>query len=186
MFVIEQLAARGLIEGNLLIHSSSPEASQSLTLAGWDWFADLSRTAPDSRVAFMAMAYGREQSEQAFSECFSKAVEEAGFNLLRLDKLPKAGHIDLRMRVEIRTAKFLVADLSDDNRGAYWESGFAEGLGRPVFYTCEETKFDQLKTHFDTEHLLTIKWSASNFARAREELKAAIRNTFPLEAKMRD
>jgi len=41
------------------------------------------------------------------------------------------------MRVEIRSAKFLVADLTDENRGAYWEAGFGEGLGKKVYYTCE-------------------------------------------------
>jgi hypothetical protein len=33
---------------------------------------------------------------------------------------------------------------------------------------------------------LTIKWSLENLASAAEELKAAIRNTFPVEAKQSD
>jgi nucleoside 2-deoxyribosyltransferase len=90
------------------------------------------------------------------------------------------------MRVEIRAAKFLVGDLTDDNRGAYWEAGFAEGLGKNVYYTCEGAKFDKVKTHFDTEHLLTIKWIPNNFAGAVDELKSAIRNDFPTEAKQSD
>ena len=90
--------------------------------------------------------------------------------------------IDLRMRVEIRSAKFLVADLTDENRGAYWEAGFAEGLGKKVCYTCEGSKFDKVKTHFDTEHLLTVKWTADNMAPALDGLKSAIRNDFPTDA----
>jgi nucleoside 2-deoxyribosyltransferase len=100
----------------------------------------------------------------------------------RLDQKPKAGLIDLRMRVEIRSAKFLVADLTGENRGAYWEAGFAEGLGKKVYYTCEGSKFDRVKTHFDTEHLLTVKWTANNMAPALDELKSAIRNDFPTDA----
>jgi hypothetical protein len=85
-----------------------------------------------------------------------------------------------------RAAKFLVADLTDDNRGAYWEAGFAEGLGKRVYYTCEGTKFDKVKTHFDTEHLLTIKWIRGDFGTAVDALKSAIRNDFPTEAKQSD
>ena len=46
-----------------------------------------------------------------------------------------------------------------DNSGAYWEAGFAEGLGRPVIYTCEKRYFDEHKTHIDANHSLTIVWS---------------------------
>ena len=100
-------------------------------------------------------------------------------DLRRLDTKPKSGLIDLRMRVELRLAKFVVADLTDENRGAYWEAGFAEGCGKKVYYTCEATKFDQLKTHFDTEHLFTVKWDLGNMEGAVDELTAAIQNEFP-------
>ena len=38
----------------------------------------------------------------------------------------------------IRDAKFVIADLTHDNNGAYWEAGYAEGLGKPVIYICEK------------------------------------------------
>ena len=58
----------------------------------------------------------------------------------------------------------------------------------PVIYICEEEKFKVKKTHFDTNHHLTVQWkddpeSLNKFA---EELKATIRATFPDEAKMED
>jgi hypothetical protein len=113
---------------------------------------------------------------------FVPAVRETGFELYRLDDRPKAGLIDNHTRVEIRAAKFLVCDLTDENRGAYWESGFAEGAGKPVFYTCEKSKFGATKTHFDTEHLQTILWDAADPAVAAKELKAYIRNEFPADS----
>ena len=85
---------------------------------------------------------------------FRKAVRQAGFELIRLDDSPPAGLIDDRLRVEIQSSDFLIADLTHDNLGAYWEVGYAEGLGKPVVYTCEKTKFDQEETHFDTNHHL--------------------------------
>jgi nucleoside 2-deoxyribosyltransferase len=88
--------------------------------------------------------------------------------------------------VEIRNARFLIADLTDDNEGAYWEAGFAEGLGKPVIFICEEAKFEEKKTHFDTNHHLTVKWDKGSPQGAAEELKATIRATLPDEARMTD
>jgi hypothetical protein len=86
------------------------------------------------------------------------------------------------MRVEIRASKFLICDLTDENRGAYWEAGFAEGGLKPVFYTCKRKKFEGAKTHFDTEHMFTVLWDGDHPQMAADELLAAIRNEFPVDA----
>jgi nucleoside 2-deoxyribosyltransferase len=130
----------------------------------------------------MAMSFGNPDLSKMVATHFTPAVAETGFQLFRVDQRPRPGLIDNRMRVEIRTAKFVICDLTDDNRGAYWEAGFAEGVGRPVFYTCEAKKFDSVRTHFDTEHMFTIKWDMANPDIALDELKAAIRNEFPAES----
>ena len=66
--------------------------------------------------------------------------------------------------------------------------GFAEGLGKPVIYTCEASVLDHLdrKPHFDTNHYLTIEWHADDRAQEIKELKAAIRETLPEEATLED
>jgi nucleoside 2-deoxyribosyltransferase len=50
--------------------------------------------------------------------------------------------ISTQLRVNIRRSRFLVCDLTHGNRGAYWESGFAEGLGKPAIYTCRKDVFE--------------------------------------------
>jgi nucleoside 2-deoxyribosyltransferase len=80
----------------------------------------------------------------------------------------------------------MIADLTDDNEGAYWEAGFAEGLSKPVIFTCEKAKFEEKKTHFDTNHRLTVKWDKDSPQDAAEELKATIRATLPDDARMND
>jgi len=72
----------------------------------------------------------------------------------------------------------------NNNPGAYWESGFAEVLGRPVIYTCEREFSDQI--HFEANHCHTVIWDAEDLAEAGEQLKATIRETLPSEAKMTD
>lgn len=159
-----------------------------MTFKGWDKYDELKRTSKDSRLAFMAMKFNNSALAKIFNEVIKDAVAKTGFEIRRLDEEKRAGIIDDKLRVEIRRSKFLIADLTDDNNGAYWEAGYAEGLGMQVIYICEEEKFKEKKTHFDTNHHLTVLWkdnqeSLKNFA---EELKATIRATFFMEAKMED
>lgn len=88
--------------------------------------------------------------------------------------------------VMIRRCKFLLADLTHGNKGAYWESGYAEGLGKHVIYLCKKEIFDKEKTHFDTNHCTTVIWDSNNIDEAVENLKATIRTTFPEEALITD
>ncbi len=180
-YVLDRLKAKNLIEQETPLPASDGSMGYRLTFDGWERFDELRRGKIDSRVAFMAMKFGNEDLDRAFV-AFVGAVVQTGFELRRLDKKPKAGLIDLHMRVEIRAAKFLVAELTDENRGAYWEAGFAEGLGKKVYYTCEASKFASVKSHFDTEHMLTVKWNPKDITPALDELKSAIRNDFPADA----
>ena len=87
------------------------------------------------------------------------------------------GVIDNIMRTHIRDSAFVIADLTHDNPGAYWEAGYAEGLGKPVVYICEKAKFNERSTHFDTNHCTTVVWSKHNLARFCAELVATLRRS---------
>jgi hypothetical protein len=162
--------------------------SLQLTLAGWQLFENLRRGKSTGRVAFMAMAFGDNELDRIYKDHFKAGVDDTGFDLKRLDEGQPAGLIDDRLRVEIRQCRFLIADLTHQNRGAYWEAGFAEGLGKPVIYTCRKDVFeDKTKgTHFDTNHHLTVPWELDKIGDAVERLKATIRATLPDEAKFSD
>ena len=110
----------------------------------------------------------------------------AGFELFKSDDELRAGLIDDQLRVQIQSSDFLIADLTHDNPGAYWEAGYAEGLGKPVIYTCEQEKFKSHPSHFDTNHHLTVLWDKNEPERAGNLLKATIRATLPLLAKLED
>ncbi len=186
MFVAEHL-----IKGELLI-SGSPDArhragisNATLTFAGWKRHKELKRGTTYTRRAFMAMPYKDKRLDKVFLS-FREAIDKTGFQLYRLDDEPKAGLIDNRLRVALRRCRFVVAELTNGNEGVYWESGFAEGLGKPVIYTCEESYFEQKRTHFDTSHLHTVKWRKDDLDDACEELKETIRATLPAEAQLSD
>lgn len=158
--------------------------SIQLTMKGWELFEELQRGKASGRHAFMAMQFGDAEMDRVVDEYFKSAVKATGFDLKRLDDAQPAGLIDDRLRVEIRQCRFLIADLTHENRGAYWEAGYAEGLGKPVIYTCRKDVFDDKTkgTHFDTNHHLTVVWEADKLPDAIEKLKATIRATLPEEA----
>jgi hypothetical protein len=165
---------------------NNDSGSYQLTPAGWTRFHELRRRLVNSRIAFMAMKFDDSVMSHVLSKCFKPAAERAGFTLRPLNEAPAAGLIDNQIRAAIRTARFVVADLTHDNNGAYFEAGFAEGLGVPVIYTCEAAKFKERKTHFDTNHMLTVPWDSAKLDEAGRELTATIRNTRPADAKPSD
>jgi hypothetical protein len=150
----------------------------TLTFEGWRLYEELRRGTPSGRKAFIAMEYGHTDLDALVNDHFKPAVAETGFFLRRLDDDQPAGLIDDRLRVEIQSSRFLLVDLTHRNLGAYWEAGYAEGLGKPVIYTCEESKFE-VATHFDTNHNLHVLWNAANIEPALKKLKATIRATIP-------
>ena len=185
--VLDHLFAAGLVTG----HQSKTigggdQAHTTLSFEGWDYYESLRMGAVAYRKAFMAMKFGDPQLVKVLEDVFKPSAKRAGFDLFKLDDVPVAGLIDNRLRVEIQASDFLVADLSHDNAGAYWEAGYAEGLGKPVIYTCETSKFAAVKTHFDTNHHLTIQWDASCPQVAGNELTATIRATLPQLARLTD
>ena len=187
MLVLHHLSDVGLVSGDTRVARGPDERVRvTLSFKGWEHYESLLKGGETYRKAFMAMKFGDPDLDKIVDEVFREAVRQAGFELIRLDDAPRAGLIDDRLRVEIQSSDFLIADLTHDNLGAYWEAGYAEGLGKPVVYTCEKTKFDQEMTHFDTNHHLTVTWDKDAPNAAAEDLKATIRATLPELARQQD
>lgn len=189
-FLTSQAIEAGLVNGEVCraIGGDCFIPSAQLTLKGWKQFDELQRGKSSSRMAFMAMQFGDPELDRIYQDHFKRAVAASGFDLKRLDEGQPAGLIDDRLRVEIRQSRFLIADLTHHNKGAYWEAGYAEGLGKPVIYTCRKDVFDDKAKapHFDTNHHLTVVWSPNDLATIEAKLTATIRATLPDEAKLGD
>jgi hypothetical protein len=171
-----ELDAEKLIKGDWLGHF----ANGHITGSGWRRIEQLRRAHIASRYAFFARQFANTDLDRVYAECLKPAVKQTGYDLKTVTQ--KAGHIDANIEDEIRRCRFLVADLSDDNAGAYWEAGFAEGLGKPVIYICRAGQ----KTHFDTAHRHTVPWDLKRLDETSKRLKAVIRNTLLGDAKQED
>lgn len=149
----------------------------NLTLTGWKQYEAEKSGQLDGNYGFMAMQFDDAELDFFVEDTVKPAVNSVGYDLVTMKDVSAAGVIDNIMSVQIRDATFIVADLTHDNNGAYWEAGYAEGLGKPVIYICEKDKFEKTRTHFDTNHRTTIKWSKDDPEQFSKELIATLRRS---------
>ena len=129
----------------------------NLTLEGWEHYEEDKRGRIDGTYGFLAMQFGDQFLDNFVEDVLKPTVEnKLGYKIMDMRDISQAGIIDNIMRDQIRRATFVIVDLTHDNHGAYWEAGYAEGLDKPVVYICEKKKFDDHKTHFDTNHCTTV------------------------------
>lgn len=78
----------------------------------------------------------------------------------------------------IAKSRFMIADLTYNNNGAYYEAGYARGQGKTVIHTCSREWFNKHSVHFDVRGLNLIVYDDDNdFA---EKLRKRIRETVSL------
>lgn len=180
----KELIERGLLKANdATSHDGIQLLNIDLTLDGWEEYESEKHGHVAGNYGFIAMKFGDEILDPFISETVKPKIKESiGYDLVDLRDVSEAGVIDNIMRSQIRDAAFVIVDLTHDNSGAYWEAGYAEGLGKPVIYICEDTKFEEAKTHFDTNHCTTVLWSEDDPDDFIRELVATLRrslNLFP-------
>lgn len=129
-----------------------------LDLKGWHRLDELRREERKSDQAFVAMWFDPSVYE-VWENGFKPALEETGYNPIRLDLTEHNEKICDRIIAEIRKSGLLVADLTGRRRNVLFEAGFAMGLGIPVVWTCRDDYIDELKNDFDTRQYNYIVWS---------------------------
>ncbi len=150
----------------------------TLSLEGWGRYEAEKRGQVSGNYGFIAMAFNKAALEDVMANVLKPGVlKGTGYQLIDLRDVQRAGIIDNLLREKIRDAAFVLADLTHENAGAYWEAGYAEGLGKPVIYLCEDAKFSTQKTHFDTNHCTTVTWSEADPAACLPSLVATIRRS---------
>lgn len=157
------------------------EFTWDMTLDGWDRYEAQRHGERGGDYGFIAMKFNDPQLDRFVSEVLKPGLaRHLEFRVVDLRDVSQAGVIDNIMRAQIRDAAFVIVDLTHDNSGAYWEAGYAEGLGKPVIYICEQGKFAIAKTHFDTNHCTTVPWTENEPEQFVQELVATLRRSLNL------
>jgi len=126
-----------------------------LTPSGWSRVESLKKSNRESLKVFVAMSFHADLTP-AFTDGIKPGVEACGYRPLRIDNKEFLGGIFDEIIGEIRESRFVVADLTRQRQGVYYEAGFALGLGLPVLLTCRD---DDLKNvHFDAKHVNILVW----------------------------
>lgn len=124
---------------------------------------------------FVAMSFD-ESLKDAYEHGIYPAVkEDCKMDPVRVDFVEHNEKICDKIVAEIRTCQFLVADVTLQRAGVYFEAGFAMGLDRPVIWTCREDDFKNV--HFDTRQYNHIVWKEPKDLRTK--LTDRIRATVP-------
>jgi hypothetical protein len=132
------------------------DAKTYLSPAGWNRVDELRKVDPElSDLVFVAMAFDKALLP-AWVDGYEPGIRAAGYRPERVDTTPHADKIDDRIMAMIRASRFVVVDVTLQKCGAYFEAGFAMGLGRPVIWGVRED--DLSHVHFDTRQFAHILW----------------------------
>ena len=159
------------------------EHNYKLTVAGLTHAEELLRTNIDSKQVFVAMAFQPDLLE-VHEEAIKPACLACGFRAqISNDNEYNDGIMD-EIITEIKRSKFVIVDFTYNNNGAYFEAGYAQGLGREIIRLCKrdwleghDEKGNKNRLHFDIQHYNIILWD--NHADLLKKLKARIRATIP-------
>ena len=116
---------------------------------------ELQKTLKDTMQVFIAMSF--DKSLDKANEAIQRAISDNGYMPRRMDEYAHNNQIVPEMLYQIRQSKFVVADLTGHNNGAYYEAGYASGIGKEVILTCKQDSFES-DSHFDVKQLATVIW----------------------------
>ena len=130
----------------------------SILSDGYKRIDELQKNATEnSKTVFIAMSFAKEMKD--VREAIIQAISDvkAGYQHRIMDEFEHNHQIVPEMLHEIRQSKFVIAELTDGNRGAYFEAGYALGQGKEVIQLCRKDSFG-VDGHFDVKQVNTILW----------------------------
>lgn len=168
---VNSLIERGLLKRDGENHPTLVQniIEVQLTVKGWVFLEDNASVHIDSEQAFIAMSFDP-ALRSIYDSAIKPAVEATGHSPYRVDETPHLERIDAKIVSEIKNSKFLIADVTQQKAGVYYEAGLAHGLGLPVIWCVRRSELENV--HFDTRQFNHILWEEE--AQLRTELETFI------------
>lgn len=126
----------------------------------------------NTKNVFVAMSFAPEMTD--IREAIKLAISDCGYIPRIMDEIEHNHQIVPEMLYEIRESRFVIAELTGHNNGAYFEAGYALGYGKDVIQVCEKSKFGE-DGHFDVKQVNTVMWETTEDL--RKKLVARIKAT---------
>jgi len=146
-----------LLESNFIkVENSSEKILITLLPNGLKRIYELQKNQSlNSKNVFVAMSFAK--SMEKTRKAIRKAIEGTGYIPIIMDEKEHNNQIVPEMLYEIRQSKFVIAEFTEHNNGAYYEAGYAAGLGKEVIHVCNKISFNE-DAHFDVKQVNTITW----------------------------
>lgn len=102
---------------------------------------------------FIAMMFS-EETNVFYENVYKPIIQSMNYAVMRIDEKEYSGSIINEIQTEIANSIALIADLTGNRGGVYYEAGIARGLqlcNHPIklILTCRKDFFDMQKVHFD-------------------------------------
>ncbi len=153
--MLECLAKQGFIRDSITM-SCSIQQDIVLTPAGYARIDELQKNNSHGRAVLVAMKFGEDTKQ--LREAIRSGVERAGYIAVFIDEVQHNDLITPELLRHIKDSKFVVVDLTHQNNGAYFEEGYAMGLGKTVIQLCRK----ETNLHFDVAQKNTIMWDTED------------------------
>ena len=166
---------------------AEPNSTKIRLLAeGWKRIEKLQGTMELNRNVFVSMSF--DPSLNDIREAIRTGIIDSGFSPEFMDEIIHNKEIVPEMFRLIRECRFLIMDISEPNYGAYYEAGYALGLGKEIIITCsqeskdrkfseDEAKYEKyLRPHFDIAQKQILYWN--NYADLSKKLSEWIKALF--------
>lgn len=142
----------------------------SISAEGWKKIESLQKQQVEIKQGFVAMSFNPTTAE--IREGFRQAISNAGYSMRAIDEKEHNNQIVPEIFYEIERSKFVVVDITYPNYGAYYEAGYAYGLGKEVIVCCSKEAFDNKdgkfeRPHFDISQKSMVIWDDIEDLKAR-------------------
>jgi len=148
--------------------------SFTLSAKAWDRVYELQKNQANNKDVFVAMSF--HESANDIRRAIKQAIDDAEYSSLLMDEIVHNHQIVPEMLRLIKESRFMIMDITQPNFGAYYEAGYAQGLGKEVIITCSQEVWDKkdfscdkdtnciykqisTKPHFDIAQKQVLVWN---------------------------
>lgn len=149
--------------------SSTDSSCAILTEKAWNYI--IPKKEVPSKNIFIAMSYSGTAELNFYEKAVKEAINKCGYTPMIIRDKEHIDYIPLEIEYEISHSAALIADLTEQNNGVYYEAGLAKGKNIPVIFTCNKPEIEGSleeapgknstgsgKIHFDVAQINTIFW----------------------------
>ena len=154
IFILESMMRKNLLSVEIFRNGNTSVVNETIIITddGWIEIEKIIKKYRQKQV-FIAMKF---KDMDTVRDSIRQAIIDADYFPLRIDDKEHINEISSEIQFEISQSGLVIADVTGQNQGVYFEAGYAMGLNIPVIWTCNEKEINNI--HFDIRQYNTILW----------------------------